>query len=303
VAIEQLANLEARQGEKKKDARLVRRGIQRLLGLLDAADGVGEVRVNSERCALLGSAYKRLAKLLDPWSSNEGTGDQPTGVKQALEQAALWYEKGEGTPNQSDFSPYCAQNRLALQAVLGNTKLEEAALALQAGEIARQRYARSRDYFDLIMAADGVLIARLIDGGLRDRPDDAEREILGCYRDIREQLPETERKLDSVLTQIRLLATFIEKRPAAEAGAEESATLARRLRRIADLLEGKLDATAGKQPITPAPLTPDSTAGVSEEASPLADTTAQPARSTAVEDSSGEQPAEPSAKARKKRPE
>ena len=93
------------------------------------------------------------------------------------------------------FSPYCAQNRLALQAVLGSTGLEEAALALQAGKIARQRYAHSRDYFDLIMAADGVLIARLMDVSLLARPDDAEREILGCYRDIRERLPETERKL------------------------------------------------------------------------------------------------------------
>jgi tetratricopeptide (TPR) repeat protein len=304
VAIEQLANLEARQGEKIKDTALVVRGIKRLRGLLDAADGAGETSVNSERCALLGSAYKRLANLLERWSSDAGTEDQPTGVKQALEQAALWYQQGEGDPNQPGFSPYCAQNRLALQAVLGDTKLEEAALALQAGEIARRRYARSRDLFDLLMVADGVLIARLIDGGLRDRPEEAEREILACYQDIRGQLPESARQLDSVITQIRLLAGFLKQRAAAEPEVEGLATLGNRLRRIVDLLEGKLETAPDRQQsVTPAPLPPDSTAGASEEASPLAGTTAEPARSTAVEDSSGEQPAEPSAKARKKRPE
>jgi len=195
VVIEQLANLEARQGEKKKDASLVRRGIKRLLGLLRAADGAGDASVNCKRCALLGSAYKRLAGLLDARPSDAGAENRPTGAKRALEQAVNWYKQGEGHPNQPGFSPYCAQNRLALQAVLGNIKPEddpaeaalalqagaEAALALQAGEIARRCYANSRDYFDLVMAADGVLIARLIDGGLADHPDEAEREILGCY--------------------------------------------------------------------------------------------------------------------------
>jgi hypothetical protein len=271
-------------------------------GLLRAAGGADEV-VNSERCALLGSAYKRLAALLSDWLPNAGTEDQQKGFKQALEQAARWYEKGEGHPNQSGFSPYCAQNRLALQAVLGSTGLEEAALALQAGEIARQRYAHSRDYFDLIMAADGVLIARLMDGSLLARPDDAEREILGCYRDIRERLPETERKLDSALTQIRLLATFVKKRAAAEAGAEEPAKLAERLRRIADLLEGKLEAPDRKQPISPASSSPSSTTAESAEASPAIDADVSSGGSTAVEESSGERPTGSSAKARRKRPE
>jgi len=271
-------------------------------GLLRAAGGADEV-VNSERCALLGSAYKRLAALLSDWSPNAGTEDQQKGFKQALEQAARWYEKGEGHPNQSGFSPYCAQNRLALQAVLGSTGLEEAALALQAGEIARQRYAHSRDYFDLIMADDGVLIARLMDGSLLARPDDAEREILGCYRDIRERLPETERKLDSALTQIRLLATFVKKRAAAEAGAEEPAKLAERLRRIADLLKGKLEAPDRKQPISPASSSPSSTTAESAEASPAIDADVSSGGSTAVEESSGERPTGSSAKARRKRPE
>lgn len=251
AAIEQLANLETRQGEKKGDTTLVRRGIKRLLDLLRAVDGEGEVVVNSERYTLFGSAYKRLAKLLDSWSSAAETLDHPQGIRQALERSAYWYGRGEGEPNRVDFSPYCAQNRLALRAVLGETEPAEAALALQAGEIARQRYAGSSEYFDLIMAADGLLIARLIDGGLRDRPEEAEREILGCYRDTREQLPESARQLDSVITQIRLLAGFIEQRAAAEAGVEGLEALGRRLSRIAAKLESKPDASDRKSPVTP----------------------------------------------------
>ncbi|MCB1825190.1 MAG: CHAT domain-containing protein [Candidatus Competibacteraceae bacterium] len=259
VAIEQLANLETGQGEKKGNTTLVLQGIKRLRGLRDAADGEGEVSVNHERCALLGSAYKRLAGLLDAWSSDTGAEDRPTGVKQALEQATYWYGKGEGHPNQPGFSPYCAQNRLALRVVLlGETTLAEAALASQAGEIARQRYPVSRDSFDLLMVADGLLIARLIDGGLRKRPEEAEREILDCYRDIREQLPESARQLDSVMTQIRLLAGFIEKRAAAEPGVEGLAALSNRLSRIAAELEGGLDASERKQPATSVVSSPDS---------------------------------------------
>ncbi len=175
----------------------------------------------------------------------------------------------------------------------------DAALALRAGEIARQRYASSRDSFDLIMTADGVLIARLLDGGLRDRPEEVEREIVDCYRNVREQLPESTRQLDSVITQIHLLADFIEKRSATESGVEE---LAKQLRRIADRLEGKSEAPDRKRPVTPAPLPPDSTAGASEEASPVADADVSPARSPLAEGDLGDQPADPP-KARKKRPE
>lgn len=298
AAIEQLANLEARQGET-----LVRRGIKRLLGLLDAADGAGEARVNSERCALLGSAYKRLATLLDAWSSDTGTEGQPAGIKQALEQAALWYEKGEGASNQPGFSPYCAQNRLALRAVLGEAEPAEAALALQAGEIARQRYADSRESFDPFMVADGVLIARFIDGSLRDRPEEAEREILACYQDIREQLPESARQLDSVVTQIRLLAGFVEKRAAAEPGVEELATLGNRLSRIADLLAGKLDAAVGSRPVSSSPASPSPPSEESGGAGSDLGATASPSgTSSASGPGSGEQPAD-SPKARRKRSE
>ena len=145
TAIEQLANFEARQGEKKNDFDLIYRAIDRLRYLVKAAGGVdaaGDITgaaINCERCALLGSAYKRLAGQLETWSLETDDPDKPKGIKQALVLSAKWYEAGEGDPQQPDFSPYNAQNRLALQAVLGIAKPEDAELARHAGRIARVR--------------------------------------------------------------------------------------------------------------------------------------------------------------------
>ena len=125
TAVEQLANFEARQGEKEGDIDMIRRAIARLRGLMQAAGSVvtaGDAAVNSERCALLGSAYKRLAKMLAPWTTTSDDPAMPNGIKEALVLSAECYETGEGTPRQPNFSPYNAQNRLALQAVIGTAK-------------------------------------------------------------------------------------------------------------------------------------------------------------------------------------
>jgi hypothetical protein len=191
-----------------------------------------------ERLALLGSAYKRLAWRLSDWSSADGTADQPRGRQQALEQSARWYGIGEGDPDAGTFSSYNCHNRLALEAVLGTARPENAELALRAGELARARYATSRDSWDLIMAGDGLLIARLIDGSLADpaRATGAEREIVDRYAGLREQLPESARQTASVVDQVRLLADLIEMRPAADAAAQRE--LIERLRRIEASLQG-----------------------------------------------------------------
>ena len=175
-AIEQLANFEARQGEKNNDIDLIYRAIDRLRYLVKAAGGVdaaGHIEgaaINSERCGLLGSAYKRLAGMLATWSIETDDPEKPEGILQALALSAKWYGVGEGDPQQPGFSPYIAQNRLALQAVLGIVKLEDAELARHAGKIAHARYASSRNFWDLIMAGDGKLIAAIIDGNLMREP-------------------------------------------------------------------------------------------------------------------------------------
>jgi hypothetical protein len=230
MAIEQLANLEARQGAQCNDKALIYTAIERLLGLMRAvgrADATGDaVAVNAERCALLGSAYKRLAGLLDNCSA-QGSAEHPNGIREALEQSMKWYKRGEGDPQLPHFSPYNCINRLALQAVLGDASPADAPLATRVGKIAASRYLQSRDYFDVVMEADGQLITRLLDGSLQ-QPNTAavEQAIITHYRNLREKLPETQRWLDSVLSQIALLAGFYEVQ------GTDRAAVAHSLRRI-----------------------------------------------------------------------
>jgi CHAT domain-containing protein/pimeloyl-ACP methyl ester carboxylesterase len=249
LAIQQLANYEARQGEKTKNVKLIHRAINRLLNLMGATGGPKtpddpqHAESNIERCGLLGSAYKRLAGVLDPWSLETKAPEFPIGVKQALDQSIQWYQKVEGKPDQPDFSPYNVQNRLALQAVLGTVKPDDAELALLAGRTARKRFEASRQFWDLVMVGDGELIARFIDGSLGKRPKvgdsaDAVQTVIDCYKQLQDQLPRNIREFDSVVTQIKLLQTFVFKRSAAEkTKTRELTNLAVNLGRIAAALE------------------------------------------------------------------
>jgi hypothetical protein len=198
---------------------------------------------NSERCALLGSAYKRLAGVIATWSRETDRPEFPTGKKQALEQSARWYQRVEGEPHQPDFKPYNVQNRLALQAVLGTAKPEDADLARLAGRTARRRFESSRKPWDLIMVGDGELIARIIDQSLTKPPasgrePDAARIVIDCYTQLVEQLPQSRRQFDSVLKQIDLLKTFAQERAQAEASHRPALNrLAENLDRIARALK------------------------------------------------------------------
>lgn len=214
IAIEQLANLEARHGTRLAEGdgaartrgkALIEKAITRLHALVNAAGGGGDSAggpVNAERCALLGSAYKRLATIVPDWQSR----------RVALQDAVGWYGRGEQDPDRQGFSAYNTHNRLALEAVLGTANPADAELAKRAGEVAGRRYARSRDYFDAVMLADGYLIAALIAGRLGTAPeaDWTAQEVVERYRDLRTKLPESARWLDSVVSQIDLLSRFYE---------------------------------------------------------------------------------------------
>jgi CHAT domain-containing protein/pimeloyl-ACP methyl ester carboxylesterase len=256
-ALEQLANFEARLGAGEKDPQKIRRAIVRLHRFLQASSPSvteGEdapVVYNSERCALLGSAYKRLAGVLEVWSQEADDAESPTGIRQALEQSIKWYQDAEGEPDEPDFKPYNVQNRLALQAVLETAQPEDADLVRLAGRTARQKFESSRSFWDLIMVGDGELIARIIDRSLM-KPStpkggelDATRIVIDCYTRLVEQLPKSMRELDSVIKQISLLKTFVEKRIDAEAPKSQALKhLAANLGRIAAALDPSATSSA-----------------------------------------------------------
>jgi hypothetical protein len=178
---------------------------------------------------------------------------------QALTLSAKWYGAGEGDPQRPGFSPYNAHNRLALQAVLGIAKPEDAELARQAGKIACARYTTSRDFYDMIMAGDGELIAGIIDGNLMREikagdGSDAAQAIIECYTRLGDRLPKSLRQFDSVVNQIKLLKTFTEKRADTEKRKDlKLVNLAKNLGRIAAALDpsassGANDAKTGPSP-------------------------------------------------------
>ncbi len=247
-AIEQLANLKARFGDKNQQPKLIYQALSSLRGLVQAADGLEwdklptKGQINSERCALLGSTYKRLAKVLDDWSADSDDANLPKGAKQALQLSARWYECGEGILGQKNFDPYCAQNRLALEAVLGTARTKDAELALRAGEIARKRYLTSHSPFDQLMVGDGRLIARMIDRSLKKTKTDAVQEVIDSYQQVRKHLPISARELDSVTDQIDLLISFVNKRKNGEPNkAKELAQLVENLEQIKNSLKGRAD--------------------------------------------------------------
>lgn len=288
-AIEQLANLEARQGARDEDRALIDTAITRLLALVQAAAGTEPPAVNAERCAILGSAYKRLASVLTEWSGEDQ--DKPAAIAPALKKSIYWYGRGAGTPDGPQYSPYNALNRLALAAVLGAARPGDDAHAQRAGELAAARYRDTLDYFNLVMSAGAELTRRLIDGSLwGPQAEETERDIIDRYREVRAQLPENERRLDSVRAQLELLAQFLEAKTRAEAPAATAAPavpVAERLRRIAKAL----DATGDRGPV---PATADA------PESPAAEPPAEPSAPSAQVDEAADPEADHPAPTRKK---
>jgi hypothetical protein len=217
-AIEQLANLEARTGEKKGDERglaLIERAIERLEGLractLRLTTGEGHAareptlapRVNVERCSLLGSALKRKAAILarlDTAHWNQ--------ISDALQRSRDAYREGEGGAVTGQFDPYPALNRLQLDGLLQDFKPEEkeqlTQLAARCAELARQRFASSYDFFDAAMVADADLAQSMIDGSLKASADRLAQAYLGAVSSV----PTGARQFDSVVRQLELLAQF-----------------------------------------------------------------------------------------------
>jgi hypothetical protein len=128
-AIEQLANLEARHGERTGSAILIQQAIARLENLAtivlgkhpEEVDEKTLSRLGNERLALLGSAYKRLAA---ERASEVVTGSKMASAKaidEALEASARYY--GAGADDPADLDPYHTLNWLSLVARQGRIRI------------------------------------------------------------------------------------------------------------------------------------------------------------------------------------
>jgi CHAT domain-containing protein len=230
-AIEQLANMEARSGADTGDLGVIERGGQRLLTLAKtvAAKPEKALAATSERCGVIGSAYKRVAANLATKKGAAGAAFDDKAFRAALDNARDWYQKGEGEAGKPGFSPYCALNRLMLDALLG--RKDGSRLVRKAGEAARAKFRESRDYWDAMMPADAEVAAAIF-GGTLDKADQAPTIIdtlADGYRQARSSVIEDARSWDSVVKQIVILATL--------ADALDRKVLADRLGKLASCLQ------------------------------------------------------------------
>lgn len=223
--IEQLANVEARLGERTGQVALIDLAVRRLQTLSylvsDSADTAVRARVdNAERSSLLGGAYKRKASVYAAQILNGGPVSKHLTdgreMKEALALSASAYREAEGVPGSNAFSPNNALNRLAIESLM---PLDDAYLAVaielaqQCRKVASERYAQSSSIWDNLMQADGLLIERLIDGKLGTRGVTGDRtlqEVTSAYTEALADVTIKPSELDSMITQVTLLATFFE---------------------------------------------------------------------------------------------
>ncbi|MBP6898686.1 MAG: CHAT domain-containing protein [Burkholderiaceae bacterium] len=278
-AVEQLANLEARHGERLGERldegrgtadldaglALVRSAIARLVDLLrlgaeqppEQAVSPANVIASPERASLLGSAFKRLAVLharaaaARPDDARRHRG----AMEAALRDAASWYGAAAGPLDAEPAQPYAMLNALMLVAVAPEAEdyaraaqPSRLAAARRCASVAARRHAHSRDPWDAVMAADADLAAALLDGTLADAGAAGEARVQSLasgYSQAMTGVAIAPRLLDSVLSQQRMLAELLALRG--------QPTLAQRLRELAGRLSPTAAAPAGPAPAQAAP--------------------------------------------------
>jgi hypothetical protein len=204
------------------------------LDLLVAGEGEpkpANAIINAERCALRGSAFKRKASMharnilaafrerSDKTKVTQAKANivsERAKMQRSLADAVEAYRRGEGAAGDSRFRPYNALNRLALDALTpwrGGERERDAAVefARQCRQAATQDFARSRTFWDAIMQPEALLVECLLDGSLAQSGDAGQaalKHVIQAYSEALSNLTATPRELDSVVSQMNLLATF-----------------------------------------------------------------------------------------------
>ena len=282
--IEQLANIEARLGEKLGEKAIDSRAagtdasegqvtpatdaahketplglIELALKRLDGLDAVVSARAdvddmekvdpapNGERSALRGSAFKRKAALYARQVLSATKRAQVEAavksMQEALVSAVNAYALTEGSPTSGRFSPYHALNRLALDALTPWSKPEkkDAAIALaeQCRKAAAQSYEKSPSVWDAIMQPEALLVGRVLDGTFGhpgDSGQSAFEEVARAYAETMSNITIKPTQIDSMVTQLELLARFHDALSVADDGNASGRRVAYRLRDLAQRL-------------------------------------------------------------------
>lgn len=220
--VEKLASVEARLGEQNSDEALIDQALERLLRLqrLIERGSDNALRAPSAVLSSAGGIAKRKASLCANQVLAVGTksaADRPpalAAMDAALAQSVALYSQAEGRPGEPDFSSYNALNRLGMEALLnidGHSDPESIALARSCRQAAGEAYRHRGSFWDAIMDAESLLVEHLLDRSLHEDGSAGQAavdELLRAYRETLSNLTVKPSEFDSVLTQLRLLATF-----------------------------------------------------------------------------------------------
>jgi hypothetical protein len=220
-AIEQLAVMEARWGERSGNASLIRQALQRLditQRLLGTSDQ-GEPVVSPEHCALRGGSHVHMASLYAALVLQQA--DNPAHIRTvgtamftSLQEAIAAYTLAEGGQGTQPFSPFHAISRLSLDAITPweneDERIAARRLATEAGEVAAQRFGVRDNFWNAVMVPEARLVEMLLDGEL-GRPDaPALAEVSRAYAQALSNLTVKPRQIDSVMARLRTLSCLFD---------------------------------------------------------------------------------------------
>lgn len=206
--IEQLANIEARYGDKWVAGGSYARGCELIdcaIGRLRALDqAVGRAQAaNAERTALLASALKRKAGA----QAQSGSADW-SAVREIVTEAAQTYFTAGG--GGSAACPYPTLNALALAWLAGLPSLvvDGAERARACAQVASKRFSENPNFWDATAGADAAMVVWLLSGETSDAGD----TLRTAYRELARDVAQSRREWDSVRRHLHLLASLLELR-------------------------------------------------------------------------------------------
>jgi len=245
------------QGERTPEAlshaeALIQLALQRLNGLdsllaYGNSAQAGAPALPSERAALQGSAWKRLA-YLDALRLSSASAPQRAALGASLDQhlahSQAAYQRAEGVPGSAGFHPYHALNRLALRATAprppGEATLQtDIDLARQCAAAAQAAFALGQDPWNAVMQAEALLVEQLLQGRLGLRGTAGAQALQGLqqhYDDTLRQVLIQPAQREAMVDQLAVLAalsqahTLQHAHPALQRSAERLIALALHLR-------------------------------------------------------------------------
>lgn len=272
-AIEQLALMEARWGERSGNPGLVRQALRRLNGVRRVIGLHDRTRTpdSPDHCAMVGGSQVHLASLHAAHVLRHA--DNPALIRKdgesmldALQAAINAYTQAEGGQGTRPFSPFHAINRLSLDAITPWENEEERMaarrLATEAGQVAERQFGIRDNFWNAVMVPEARLAEVLLDGEL-GRPDTSVLDDLRrAYQEALSNLTVKPRQIDAVMARLRTLSCLFDAMVLFDAGGSADAQVLRHwwtAEHLLTLCEGLLPGSQPRRdrpPRPPRPLRP-----------------------------------------------